>query len=457
MGRNKITIEKITNERNRQATFTKRKNGLIKKAMELSILCDCNIALIVFSSSNKLFQYASSDMDDILLKYTEYNEAHKPLTNVDYYKSFSKKQKQSSSRRTDNVEEDDEDEEDEIEPEDKLSPDQTNGPSSQHRSSLANEYDSLNPSSVSNHYSQELLKVGMTPTSSYGSILPTSGLFPVSPGSKLSYPLLFSSDNVPDLSELAMHSHHVKHQVEDNSQGTRQPNERPIHEEHQEESLQRRSQQLEEFNLCGDNGKRNRRMKPKNLKIDIPKKFSKDTLIPIEKASSEMPRSLSLVPNLEHLNAAAGTPSSSLFFSNSISLTPNPFDTPTMTQLEKWGWHSPPPPLPSLSSSTSPMTLESGNSSSGSGNGRTPLQFTPSIDAVAFANNILQSPQSMLRKRKGMESIEGGGMLDLNVCISQSGLEGSSLGINPSKSHKFDPSFPSEDITLEEAIPQSLT
>lgn len=68
---------------NNQATFTKRKNGLIKKAMELSILCDCEIALIVFSSNNKLFQYASSDMDKILLRYTEYSEPHKPLTNND--------------------------------------------------------------------------------------------------------------------------------------------------------------------------------------------------------------------------------------------------------------------------------------------------------------------------------------------------------------------------------------
>ncbi|PRP81576.1 hypothetical protein PROFUN_01083 [Planoprotostelium fungivorum] len=84
MGRNKISIERITNERNRQATFTKRKNGLIKKAMELSILCDCEIALIIFSSNNKLFQYASKDMDSCLLRYTEFNEPHKPLANSDY-------------------------------------------------------------------------------------------------------------------------------------------------------------------------------------------------------------------------------------------------------------------------------------------------------------------------------------------------------------------------------------
>ena len=66
-----------------QVTFTKRKFGLMKKAYELSILCDCEIALIIFNSSNKLFQYASTDMDKILLKYTEYNEPHESRTNTD--------------------------------------------------------------------------------------------------------------------------------------------------------------------------------------------------------------------------------------------------------------------------------------------------------------------------------------------------------------------------------------
>eukprot|EP01105_Mastigella_eilhardi_P019191 TRINITY_DN4502_c0_g1_i1.p1 TRINITY_DN4502_c0_g1~~TRINITY_DN4502_c0_g1_i1.p1 ORF type:complete len:453 (+),score=133.97 TRINITY_DN4502_c0_g1_i1:70-1428(+) len=91
MGRNKIKIERISNERNRQSTFTKRKNGLIKKAMELSILCDCEISLIMFSSSNKLFVYSSNDIDKILLRYTEYTEPNRPLTNADYQKVFDKK------------------------------------------------------------------------------------------------------------------------------------------------------------------------------------------------------------------------------------------------------------------------------------------------------------------------------------------------------------------------------
>ena len=57
-----------------QVTFNKRKFGVMKKAYELSVLCDCEIALIIFSSSNKLYQYASTDMDKVLLKYTLYDE-----------------------------------------------------------------------------------------------------------------------------------------------------------------------------------------------------------------------------------------------------------------------------------------------------------------------------------------------------------------------------------------------
>ncbi|KAI1239696.1 hypothetical protein IHE44_0011120, partial [Lamprotornis superbus] len=72
-------------------TFTKRKFGLMKKAYELSVLCDCEIALIIFNSTNKLFQYASTDMDKVLLKYTEYNEPHESRTNSDIVETLRKK------------------------------------------------------------------------------------------------------------------------------------------------------------------------------------------------------------------------------------------------------------------------------------------------------------------------------------------------------------------------------
>ncbi|XP_019619177.1 PREDICTED: myocyte-specific enhancer factor 2A-like isoform X24 [Branchiostoma belcheri] len=92
MGRKKIQIARIDDERNRQVTFTKRKFGLMKKAYELSVLCDCEIALIIFNSANKLFQYASTDMDKVLLKYTEYNEPHESRTNSDIVEMLRKKE-----------------------------------------------------------------------------------------------------------------------------------------------------------------------------------------------------------------------------------------------------------------------------------------------------------------------------------------------------------------------------
>ncbi|GAM16911.1 hypothetical protein SAMD00019534_000860 [Acytostelium subglobosum LB1] len=67
MGRKKIKIQKITDERNRQVTFTKRKNGLIKKAMELALLCDTSVTLVIVNNSpnakEKYFQYVSSDLE----------------------------------------------------------------------------------------------------------------------------------------------------------------------------------------------------------------------------------------------------------------------------------------------------------------------------------------------------------------------------------------------------------
>eukprot|EP00250_Pteridium_aquilinum_P026393 c32943_g1_i1 orf=278-937(-) len=66
MGRGKIDIKRIENTSNRQVTFSKRRVGLMKKAQELSILCDADVGLIIFSSSGKLFEFASSSMAKLI-------------------------------------------------------------------------------------------------------------------------------------------------------------------------------------------------------------------------------------------------------------------------------------------------------------------------------------------------------------------------------------------------------
>ncbi|KAG7637072.1 Transcription factor MADS-box [Arabidopsis thaliana x Arabidopsis arenosa] len=66
MAREKIQIRKIDNATARQVTFSKRRRGLFKKAEELSVLCDADVALIIFSSTGKLFEFCSSSMKEVL-------------------------------------------------------------------------------------------------------------------------------------------------------------------------------------------------------------------------------------------------------------------------------------------------------------------------------------------------------------------------------------------------------
>ncbi|KAH9664372.1 MADS-box protein SVP [Citrus sinensis] len=69
MAREKIQIKKIDNATARQVTFSKRRRGIFKKAEELSVLCDADVALIIFSATGKLFEYSSSSMKEILEKH----------------------------------------------------------------------------------------------------------------------------------------------------------------------------------------------------------------------------------------------------------------------------------------------------------------------------------------------------------------------------------------------------
>ncbi|KAF8413654.1 hypothetical protein HHK36_001646 [Tetracentron sinense] len=69
MGRGKIEIKRIENTTNRQVTFCKRRNGLLKKAYELSVLCDAEIALIVFSNRGRLYEYANHSVKSTIERY----------------------------------------------------------------------------------------------------------------------------------------------------------------------------------------------------------------------------------------------------------------------------------------------------------------------------------------------------------------------------------------------------
>uniref|UniRef100_A0A7N2L7Z3 MADS-box domain-containing protein n=1 Tax=Quercus lobata TaxID=97700 RepID=A0A7N2L7Z3_QUELO len=61
MGRKKVVLKRIEDKSSRQVTFSKRRSGLIKKARELSVLCDVEIALCVFSSRGKLYEFSSGN------------------------------------------------------------------------------------------------------------------------------------------------------------------------------------------------------------------------------------------------------------------------------------------------------------------------------------------------------------------------------------------------------------
>ncbi|XP_010429189.1 PREDICTED: agamous-like MADS-box protein AGL17 [Camelina sativa] len=71
MGRGKIVIQKIDDSTSRQVTFSKRRKGLIKKAKELAILCDAEVGLIIFSNTDKLYDFASSSVKSTIERFNK--------------------------------------------------------------------------------------------------------------------------------------------------------------------------------------------------------------------------------------------------------------------------------------------------------------------------------------------------------------------------------------------------
>ncbi|PON36762.1 MADS-box transcription factor [Parasponia andersonii] len=73
MGRLKLKIKRLESTSNRQVTYSKRRNGILKKAKELSILCDIDIVLLMFSPTGKptLYQGERSNFDEVITKFSQ--------------------------------------------------------------------------------------------------------------------------------------------------------------------------------------------------------------------------------------------------------------------------------------------------------------------------------------------------------------------------------------------------
>ncbi|NP_001280778.1 agamous-like MADS-box protein AGL19 [Malus sylvestris] len=69
MVRGKTQMKRIENAASRQVTFSKRRNGLLKKAFELSVLCDAEVALVIFSARGKLYEFSSTSIRSTIDRY----------------------------------------------------------------------------------------------------------------------------------------------------------------------------------------------------------------------------------------------------------------------------------------------------------------------------------------------------------------------------------------------------
>ena len=69
MGRGKVEVKRIENPTSRQVSFSKRRNGVLKKAYELAVLCDAEVAVVIFSPSGKAYQFSSHEFLHLFLFY----------------------------------------------------------------------------------------------------------------------------------------------------------------------------------------------------------------------------------------------------------------------------------------------------------------------------------------------------------------------------------------------------
>ncbi|KAL7107217.1 hypothetical protein ACP275_06G040300 [Erythranthe tilingii] len=99
MVRGKVEMKRIENASSRQVSFSKRRNGMLKKAYELSVLCDAEVALIIFSPKGRLYEFSSSNMQKSIQKYLESRRNRNTGTEVEEHMQHLKNEAELMSKK----------------------------------------------------------------------------------------------------------------------------------------------------------------------------------------------------------------------------------------------------------------------------------------------------------------------------------------------------------------------
>ncbi|GAA0149014.1 MADS box transcription factor [Lithospermum erythrorhizon] len=92
MGRARLKIQRLESYSNRQITFSKRRVGLVKKAEEISVLCDVDIILLMFSPSGKpiLFSGGGSNLEEIIFKFSQLSPQERAKRKLEAFEALRK-------------------------------------------------------------------------------------------------------------------------------------------------------------------------------------------------------------------------------------------------------------------------------------------------------------------------------------------------------------------------------
>ncbi|XP_022969948.1 MADS-box protein AGL42-like [Cucurbita maxima] len=103
MVRGKVEMKRIENSTSRQVTFSKRRNGILKKAYELSVLCDAEVSVIIFSQRGRLYEFSSSIMQKTIERYRKFGKGGE--TNTFQSEGYMQQMKQEAEMTAKKIEE----------------------------------------------------------------------------------------------------------------------------------------------------------------------------------------------------------------------------------------------------------------------------------------------------------------------------------------------------------------